>query len=319
MKEQEFKNLLKKSIDKKTSIEEEKTLKKFDDTLISKNSGNVFSSILHKKQLKKEIEDGVFSKKKVNIKWVGIAASILFCVSLVGFYHFFNATDKSQSVYLYASTQIGEKRIVILPDGSTVKLNSKSSLKYPNEFSKNKRIVQLEGEAFFDVKKDPNKPFVVKTGNIKTKVLGTSFNVKAFTEEENLQVTLVTGKVQVQSNKKNIFLEPSQQVTYLKTSNTFSKKTVDVINYTDWRNNVLHFNNETIAEVALKLQRWYKVSIETQLKKEDLIRISASYKANESLDNIIKSIVFLNDELTYKWINNKKLIIKNKTMNKKIN
>ncbi|WP_160711463.1 FecR family protein [Chitinophaga solisilvae] len=156
-----------------------------------------------------------------------------------------------------------------LPDGTRIWLNRKSRLTcYPND----NRTVSLEGEAFFDVAQNAAKPFVIHTSRMDIRVLGTSFNVKAYTEDISSETLLVTGAVEItlKNNQQKLRLRPNEKIV-LKSANTgsYQIKTNTVNNdstYNDilWRDNKLVFNHETFEEIAAKMERWYGVRIHIQ-------------------------------------------------------
>lgn len=182
----------------------------------------------------------------------------------------------------------GSKSTVELPDGSIVSINSGSSLSCDPDFEKGKRIVTLNGEAYFEVKHDTLHPFFVKTKDITVKVLGTKFNVKSYADEISTETTLVTGKVEILTNgryndkgSKPIFLAPNQKAIYTRGSNQITvnnadekessvnvpekltiKQKVKTEIETSWKNNILVFNSEPFSEIATKLERWYNVEID---------------------------------------------------------
>jgi ferric-dicitrate binding protein FerR (iron transport regulator) len=189
----------------------------------------------------------------------------------------------------------GSKGYMTLEDGTQIWMNSGSRLKY-SEFSTTPvREVYLEGEAFFDVTHDRNKPFIVNTSYLKIKVLGTRFNVKSYPSEKTTETTLVSGKVEIEEinnktdNKKLITLEPNQKVIFYNATgmNAIDDKTSDVamkpkiseklqiiekVNpelYTSWKDEKLIFYNERFESLIIKLERWYNVRItlkDTSLK-----------------------------------------------------
>ena len=171
------------------------------------------------------------SRKKPSLKFrtsfswtLKIAASLLLILSATFTYHYVinNLLNESQAkdiVAIYkAQNPEGQRSKVKLPDGSIVNLNSQSTLIFPKEFSDTIRQVELSGEAFFDVVRDESKPFIVKTNNLETKVLGTTFNVRAFSDESEINVSLVTGKVMVKNindidnSDKQILLPGEKQI-----------------------------------------------------------------------------------------------------------
>ena len=130
--------------------------------------------------------------------WLKIAASVIILIAAGIFtYRFgFEFGGDPGLIYIEKATQNGQKSTIILADGTQIKLNAGSKLKYPEQFGSDQRIVTLYGEAFFEVVRDENRPFIVKSKGLMTKVLGTSFNVKAF-DNEHTQVTVRTGRVSV--------------------------------------------------------------------------------------------------------------------------
>ncbi len=154
---------------------------------------------------------------------------------------------------------------VLLPDGSSVWLNAVSSLKYPLSFSKGKkRIVELKGEAYFEVAKDKLHPFVVKTSRQEVEVLGTSFNVNSYTDEVSVKTTLLEGSVKVypiqsEGQEANTLQPGEQSILNAKGINVVK---VDADEAIDWKNGYFMFNNERQESIMRKLSRWYNVQIE---------------------------------------------------------
>lgn len=158
----------------------------------------------------------------------------------------------------------GKRMEIVLSDGTRVYLNSGSSLKYPIFFKEDvKRIVELKGEAYFDVaKKDELNRFVVSTKNFQTTVLGTEFNISSYDNDSLSDVVLVEGSVHVKSSShSNFVLEPGQQFLYA-SNNTGELKSVDIQNHIAWLDGVLIFENEKFGTILKKLERFYNVSIE---------------------------------------------------------
>ena len=200
----------------------------------------------------------------------------------------------------------GQKSIVQLPDGSMVNLNSNSSLSYRNDYSLN-RFVELKGEAYFRINNNPDNPFTVKSGQVFTTALGTSFNIN--TKKSSLEIVLVEGKVRVEKEiNADIFkiLKPRQKVIY-DTDSGFSE-VLDVETLTDtlWTQGILHFDNIPLPEVTKILEDWYAVNITLEGDHKNL-RYSGMFQ-NEYLDNILKSMSF-SLGLTYD-IDNKHVTLK---------
>ena len=193
--------------------------------------------------------------------WNKIAAILLIPFITISIYFYFSRQDPAQEVQ---KTQYivppGQKSNVILADGTSVWLNSGSTLTY---FMGNKldRKVHLEGEAFFDVTKDKKKPFLVETEKYTVKVYGTSFNVRAFKEQVTSEIILEEGAVSViTGNNEEIKLKPNQRF-YINEENKYQVSHIDPEYYTCWKDNILRVNNEELQHLIVRLERWYGVSI----------------------------------------------------------
>ena len=141
------------------------------------------------------------------------------------------------------STPRGQIFKIVLPDGTKVWVNANSSLSYPSKFIGPERLVELHGEAYFEVSKNPDQPFIVKTTDQQVRVLGTHFNINAYDNALTTQTTLIEGKVEVQHQRQKILLTPNQQANYKGTA--LSKKNVDAAEYITWRDGYFTFHNAT--------------------------------------------------------------------------
>jgi transmembrane sensor len=186
------------------------------------------------------------------------------------------------------STKSGDKTRLVLPDGSRVWLNANSKLTYGSEYGKEKREVQLTGEAFFDVEKDSARPFLIHTPNMDLKVLGTSFNVKSYPGEATSEASLITGSLEISlpaRNKQKIVLQPNEKLVVANEQKDHDKDTSSrkshyrspslvsiknithfekddsIIVETSWVQNKLVFQEEKFRDIALKMEKWYAVSI----------------------------------------------------------
>lgn len=152
---------------------------------------------------------------------------------------------------------------VILPDGTNVWLNAMSSLKYPLIFEQNKkRVVELRGEAYFEVAKNETAPFIVQTKKQEVEVLGTHFNVNSYVDEANVKTTLLEGRVKVrslQNPNSEVLLYPGEQSSL--TSDKININKVDAEKYIDWKEGYFFFNNEKQESILKKIARWYNVEI----------------------------------------------------------
>ncbi|MDQ8004902.1 MAG: FecR family protein [Pedobacter sp.] len=160
------------------------------------------------------------------------------------------------------ATPRGGQYQVSLPDGTKVWLNAASSLKYPYPFDKNERLVELKGEAYFEVAKDQRRPFRVNTIHQTVEVLGTHFNVNAYADEPTLKTTLLEGSVKIEAGDNQVLLKPGQQAK-LSTSNEqlVIDKSIDADQTIAWKNEVFAFNNEDIKSVMRQISRWYDIDV----------------------------------------------------------
>lgn len=198
----------------------------------------------------------------------------------------------------YALNQViipyGKHSEITLADGTHIWLNSGSQLSYPSKFKTGSREVYLSGEAFFDVKANPDQPFYVITRDIRIKVLGTSFNVSSYPEDQTVQTVLIKGKVTAGKNKLftgMVDLVPGERLTYDKNNANLSKDKVDVQLYSSWIDGYLVFKNVPITLVYTKLKRFYNQDI---LVEEGLEKITFSGKLDlsGSLKNVLENIAF---------------------------
>ena len=174
------------------------------------------------------------------------------------------AQSNKASIYNTIETPKGGKYKIILPDGSKVWLNSVSSLHFPATFIGKSRNVELSGEAYFEVAKNPDMPFIVKTKDMNILVTGTQFNVMAYSDEKVSATTLVEGSVRVSNPSNKIVLKPGEQVVAMTETESLSKKMVDIEQTIAWKNGLFQFSNSDMTTVMNQISRWYDVSIEYQ-------------------------------------------------------
>lgn len=250
----------------------------------------------------------LFSRKMI---FYSVAASML-CVLVVGVLWSRFIAEKDTGNHTAIVAEKGVRKQWTLPDGTKVWLNADSRLSY-NDFNIGKqRLVNLEGEAYFDVTKDKNKPFIIKTDKISISVLGTTFNVKAYPNEQRTEATLLTGAIELSVNdrpKEKIILKPSEKIAVINngeiintrekqgnnlvvTISSLSKVHVDdqaYIQETSWIDNKLIFENETIEELLPKLERWYNVTIHVSDPKINHYRYTASI-AGENITQLLDAM-----------------------------
>jgi len=190
----------------------------------------------------------------------------------------------------------GKRSYIVLSDETKVWLNSGSKLTFPPVFRGKTREVILEGEAFFDVTKNIEKPFFVRTDLFKMKVYGTKFNVQAYAQEDNNTIVLVEGKVSMNANKglsPEVFLAPNQKATILEGEEKFEINHVENTEfYTAWIDGYLTFTNEDVRDVLKRVSRYYNVTIEAQLPTK-VENIYGKLDLKEDLNRVLDGIAFV--------------------------
>ncbi|WP_432670348.1 FecR family protein [Flavobacterium sp. SM2513] len=309
MKENDFKEILKKHEEGTASHEEIKLVENFFELMEHNGEGE----IEYKKDLalKNRMYKAIEKKRKPKSTWsYNRAASILLMVS-IGLASLialnlvnFNATKNISQ--MTKKTRGDEQTKIYLPDGSLVILNGNSTVEYPQEFTDSVRFVKLKGQAFFEVTKNPEKPFIIQTGNIATKVLGTSFSITQI--ESTVEVIVNTGLVNVSSLTESVNLEPNQKVTYSDKAKTLRKHTGNAeITKLWWKDEVV-LEKIQWKELATTLQEIYKIPF--VFKDEDSKKgylYSFKLRKDEPLDSLITRVNFINETKLIKQKNSVKI------------
>lgn len=235
---------------------------------------------------------------------LSIAATLLL---LVGSFYFMNYVNTVTPTFTEIKTSFGEKKQIILPDGSKVMLNACSQLTYPDEFTRDVRSVQLTGQAFFEVTHDESKPFFVKANDIDVKVLGTEFDVKAYSGDEMFSVAVKSGKVEVRLSEATLRLRNEEQVTLNTRSGELNTQKGNK-HVATWRKGSFNFNRTPIRDVARELQRAYHCTIKFQEGQEFTNLISGEHD-NQSLESILESLHYVSG-LSYRYENGVIIIYK---------
>ena len=188
------------------------------------------------------------------------------------------------------SADRGQRANITLPDGTLVWLNSHTQLRYGTRYGEQDRVVELDGEAYFEVAKDARRRFVVRAGEMEVEALGTSFNVKAYSEDKDLVATLLEGKVRTSIDGQSAILCPDQQAAYDKAKGKLQVSyTEDAAYACMWREDELAFSGETLEEIASLFKRMYNVEVEFETENIKSCRFSGVIK-NNSLENVIELI-----------------------------
>jgi ferric-dicitrate binding protein FerR (iron transport regulator) len=192
--------------------------------------------------------------------------------------------------YNILSTPMGGEYQLVLPDGSKVWLNSGSTLRFPTAFIGSERIVELKGEAYFDIAKNPKMPFLVRTNNaMDIKVLGTQFNIMAYDDEKNINTTLIEGSVEVLKGSGKTMLKPGQEAILNRGSGNIKVASADLEQAIAWKNGYFIFYNENIESIMRKVSRWYNVDVVYQgnLSNKDFV---GTISRNKNVSELLKML-----------------------------
>lgn len=287
MTEQEFENLIDKYLQGIASQEELKLIEAYEEFAVEKAKDKVFENKRAKKAINLEIKRNILKSTRVirpKKQWLGIAVSIMvILVSTIWTVLFINEP----------STFANETGLAIeigLPDGSQVILNSGARLKYKHK-SNGVRFVSLEGEAFFDVERDEHAPFVIETNDLQTRVLGTSFNIKS--TDSLIDVSVVTGLVEVTSKLKSVHLRPNQKVSYYPQTRKMQKDTIDHSLYTSWFKPNIKLKGVRMIDLARILESRYGVRVyfKDEMAKDQKMTIAIDQ--NENIEEVMDNITYI--------------------------
>jgi transmembrane sensor len=239
-------------------------------------------------------------KKSPLVWWYSIAAVFILSMCVAGLWWYAKPEGGKKNLAVVDEVVIrsnpkGQKSTILLPDGSTVRLNSESYIEYHETFDKG-REVRLVGEAFFKVVHDAAHPFIVRSGDVSVRVLGTSFNVQAFPYEESMSVAVVTGRVLVENespkfDKKQGVLLPKEMFRIDHKTGAFEKTMYDSEEMLAWKDGILAFRQASFSEIVDRLERWYGVKFVMKRKKPITDGFTGHYK-NPSLKLVLEGMSF---------------------------
>ena len=231
---------------------------------------------------KEHLENIVLYHKFVRI----VAVVIPICLLAGGVLYYIPSGNEQIEI----STAYGEQKRLVLPDSSEVWLNAGSTITYPETFTKENRVVTLDGEAYFSVRKDDAKPFIVETSQLSVKVLGTKFNVKAYANDANITTTLTSGKVEVSTQSRPPqTLKPNERLTYDKSTSDIEISTVDTVDTNSWVKGKIIFTNATAEEIFRTLERRYDTVIDHSADFSAPRRYTVKFLKDENLDEMLNS------------------------------
>ncbi|MRG46640.1 DUF4974 domain-containing protein [Chitinophaga sp. SYP-B3965] len=242
--------------------------------------------------------------RRLSYKW--IAAASIVAVAVTSFLVFNNKKDKSIHYTPLAQTGLQDRSSLTLPDGSTVILNTASSLQLSDDFNKGDRSVYLDGEAYFDVRSNASLPFTVITSKTATTVLGTAFKVRSYPTDHNAQVMLASGKVKVEAQSKSIELTPGEEAI-CEDGAGIKKANYQPDNMQRWIQRKVEFVNADLDQISKTLEEYYGVNVKLEKRPTGkAVRFTGVFN-NQQLKVVLDAISFTN-EFTYRLDSNEVVI-----------
>ncbi|MCH7415067.1 FecR domain-containing protein [Belliella sp. R4-6] len=285
MENPNLKKLISQYLEGKTSEAENKLVERWLDNIAEENNSNLpnldFVKLKAKQQFLSKIEKDPTSKQEKNkINWIWkVAAGLIPLFVITVLWLQFGNEEK----WMESSTAFGEFKEIYLPDSSKVLLKPNSKIRYSSDFGK-ERLVDLEGNAFFDVRKNPNSPFTVQANSLDIKVLGTSFDIMSFKNITESKITVATGLVSVSNEEGELaVLEKADQLTYDNSTKSFL--TSKSSSFDDLQFKQLVFEDESPKQISQILSNYYPISITCELDKD--IKISATLNSSLAYEDII--------------------------------
>ncbi|HKH60781.1 MAG TPA: FecR domain-containing protein [Flavitalea sp.] len=241
----------------------------------------------------------------IHFPWQKIAAVLLVFFGVATILIFLLKPSRA-SLFTVANPS-GKIQLVMLPDSSKVWLNASTIIRYAKSFKKDRQL-KLEGEAYFEVTHDADRPFVIEAGDLTTTVLGTSFNVKAFKEDASTKISVISGKVKVANNSKELgILSPSDELKFDRRNKTRTIEPIDTNNVLAWKNGKLKFNGESFAEIGIVIESWYGVQIKFADASVSRCRYYLSVDNTVPIDTFL-SIVSNVADIKYVFDKNKTMV-----------
>lgn len=243
--------------------------------------------------------------KSIYEYWKPVAAAVIAMAALAGYFFFKGLVIQekaplAQVIWKEKKALQGQKITTRLPDKTMVTLNAGSGITFPETFSDSIREVRLSGEAFFQVEKDADKPFLVRINGNYVKVLGTSFNVRAYSDEDKVKVAVATGRVAYSTGSgEQVTLEPDEMAIHDEQQQSLVTEKVNKLEAFGWKDKILYFNKSSFNEIKAKLEKWYGIEITLRGAFSSGAKGIPSEKAfsgqfhNPSLNEVLKGLSFL--------------------------
>ena len=244
-----------------------------------------YSSGVTYNKIKQSIQSGIY-----RFQFIRYAAVIaLLMTTTLGIYHF-NSNRPVKNVLV--STSYGERKQIDLTDGSAIILNSLSSVSYPEKIHKRRtREIELHGEAYFDVEKDTQRPFIVKASNVEIRVLGTKFNISSYENDENITTNLYEGSVSISAGQDNFQqLKPGEKAIFNKETDKVEILAIEDKNNSAWINGSINFENIPLENIFKILEREKNVTFLISEEVDKELKLTAKFSGNESVDEILEQL-----------------------------
>ena len=287
--------------DKRYSKEIEKAIKKYDESIVVQNADkeDIYRKIqaaIHRDST--AITTGDRKRRFLNQPMANIAATLLILAVVFAVVFQFTQRENGEGNKSIVekdakSTTLGQKSTIFLNDGSIITLNSASSIAYPATFGDGSREVELTGEAFFQIAPDPKKPFIVHTNGLSVTALGTSFNIRSYPHENDIQVALNSGKIKVADNRQSAIIDtPNEGVLYNNPNKKMKTFQFDSKEAFAWKDGILYFKNAYFEEMIDRFEHWYGVRFHiANVEKSEDKPFTGEFD-NETLANVLKGLSF---------------------------
>lgn len=245
------------------------------------------STIQHRQELR---------KRKIYRHTMRYAALLIGALAISWIFLTWNDNKKTTRPFITAAvSQTDTSKLVVLEDGTRVWLNNNSRIIYPQQFFSKERAITLEGEAYFDVTHDPARPFIVQTPTLRIKVLGTTFNVNAYKENEQTETVLLTGKIALSDSAGNelAVIKPGQLAIYDKNNHHLAVKDVLPDRYASWRHGQITLTNANLEIITRKLFELYQVRCSIDPSVIDTIGYNFTFSKTKPVEKILEMLSFI--------------------------
>ncbi|MFV0538005.1 MAG: FecR family protein [Dysgonomonas sp.] len=285
-------DMLYRFFDGQATLQEERQIKKWLES--SEENQNIFlrtrelfdASILYGNEDAHALNSQPvqYKKRKIWVEFFKIGAAVI--VTILSGFWYLHITESEESAMQTISVPAGQHINITLPDGSNVWLNARTTIQYPTSFGKKERLVKLDGEAYFDVAKNENCPFIVETPKSKLEVLGTSFNVVSYSNSNNYEVALIEGSVKVNIGNEALTLAPQHKINI--EDEKIKVTRIDDYNLYRWKEGLICFYKESFDEIIQKLEKSYDVKLIIQNTKIKDILYTGKFRLTDGVEYALR-------------------------------